>query len=98
VLGTHPDGEFCSEENRRLIRIGASPRAAQAIATSARVCALMAGRYAVSFSDVRTVARAALRHRLHRSFEAESEGIPNDEIARRVILAAPTELPAGGAA
>ena len=92
VLGTHPDGEFCADDNRRLIRIGASPRAAQAIASCARVCALMAGRYGVSFDDARRIARAALRHRLHRSFEAESEGISNDEIARRVIASTPTEL------
>jgi len=92
VLGTHPDGEFCADDNRRLVRIGASPRAAQAIASCARVCALMAGRYGVSFDDARRIARAALRHRLHRSFEAESEGISNDEIARRVIASTPTEL------
>jgi MoxR-like ATPase len=90
VLATHPDGEFCAEENRRFIRIGASPRAAQAIATCARVVALMAGRYAVSFGDVRTIARSALRHRIHRSFEAEAAGLSNDEIARRVVLSTPT--------
>lgn len=92
VLATHPDGEFCADDNRRLIRIGASPRAAQAIATCARVVALMAGRYAVSFADARKVVRAALRHRIQRSFEAESEGLSSDEIARRVIAATPTEL------
>jgi len=92
VLATHPDGEFITPENQRLIRIGASPRAAQALASCARVCALMAGRYQVSFGDVRRIARAALRHRLHRSFEAESEGITNDEIARRVIQSTP-EMP-----
>jgi len=91
VLATHPDGEFCTSENARLIRIGASPRAAQAMATCARVVALMAGRYAVSFEDVRKIARSALRHRLHRSFEAEAEGVSNDEIARRVIASTPTE-------
>lgn len=101
VLGTHPDGEYCTDENRRFIRIGASPRAAQAIATCARVCALMAGRFGVSFDDARRIARAALRHRIQRSFEAESEGIGSDEIARRVIAATPTEIaaaPKGGAA
>jgi MoxR-like ATPase len=100
VLATHPDGEFCTDENRGLIRIGASPRAAQAIATCARVCALMGGRYAVSFDDVRRVARSALRHRIHRSFEAEAAGITTDEIARRVLRSTPTELaaPAQGGA
>lgn len=92
VLATHPDGEFATADNARLIRIGASPRAAQALASCARVCALMAGRYQVSFGDVRRIARAALRHRLHRSFEAESEGVSNDEIARRVIQSTP-EMP-----
>ncbi|MFM7133759.1 MAG: AAA family ATPase [Planctomycetota bacterium] len=98
VLATHPDGEFCAPENARLIRIGASPRAAQSIALCARVVALMAGRYAVSFDDVRKIARAALRHRIHRSFEAEAEGISSDEIARRVIASTPTVLAAKGAA
>ena len=92
VLATHPDGEHCPVELRPNIRIGASPRAAQSIALCARVVALMAGRYAVSFDDVRTVARSALRHRIHRSFEAESEGISCDEIARRVVRLTPTEL------
>ena len=93
VLATHPDGAFADPANARLIRIGASPRAAQAMASCARVVALMAGRYAVSFADVRTVARAALRHRIHRSFEAEAEGVTSDEIARRVVLSTPTEPP-----
>ena len=95
VLGTHPDGEFCADDNRRLIRIGASPRAAQSIASCARVVALRAGRYAVGVGDARKVARAALRHRIHRSFEAESEGITADEIARRVVAGTPTEFPSG---
>ncbi len=91
VLATHPDGEHCASDMRRYIRIGASPRAAQSIALCARVVALMAGRYAVSFDDVRTVARSALRHRVQRSFEAEAEGISCDEIARRVVRGTPTE-------
>ncbi len=92
ILATHPDGEYSTPEISRLIRIGASPRAAQSIATCARVVALMAGRYAVSFEDVRKVARSALRHRIHRSFEAEADGISNDEIARRIVRTTPTEF------
>jgi MoxR-like ATPase len=58
----------------------------------------MAGRYAVGFDDARKVARAALRHRIHRSFTAESHGLSSDEIARRVIASTPTELAAPVAA
>ncbi len=93
VLATHPDSEFCPEELRRYIRIGASPRGAQALVSSARVLALMKGRFAVSFDDVRRVARAALRHRIHRSFEAEAEGISNDTIAQRIIACVQTPPP-----
>ena len=40
VLATHPDGEFCADDNRRLIRIGASPRAAQSMIAMGKVRAL----------------------------------------------------------
>ncbi len=93
VLATHPDSDCCPDDLRPFIRVGSSPRGAQAIVSSARVCALMAGRFAVSFNDVRRVARAALRHRIHRSFEAEAEGISNDTIAQRLIAAVPTLAP-----
>lgn len=90
VLATHPDGEFCPDDLRRYIRAGSSPRGAQALVACARVLALMKGRFAVSFDDVRRVARAALRHRIHRSFEAEAEGISNDAIAQRLVARIPT--------
>ena len=55
VLGTHPDGEFSLPGRRHLIRIGGSPRAAQALVSAARIVAVMDGRFAVSVEDVRRV-------------------------------------------
>ena len=62
VLATHPGGEFEIAAFRNYIRVGASPRAAQALVTAAKVFALMDGRFAVSLADVRRVALPALRH------------------------------------
>ena len=80
VLSTHPGGEFSPKELSQYIRIGVSPRGAQAIISVAKVIALMDGRYQVSFADVRTAAAPALRHRLERSFEAEADGVSTDDM------------------
>lgn len=85
VLGTHPDGPWSDAFVTRCVRIGASPRGAQALVATAKVRALLEGRYAVSVDDLRAVALPALRHRIFRSFEAEAEGRTHDEIVRHVI-------------
>ncbi|MCX7619153.1 hypothetical protein, partial [Tepidiforma sp.] len=67
IVATHPDDPTAPELLRRYVRYGSSPRGAQALLLGARVTALLAGRYNVAFEDVRTVAPAALRHRLIRT-------------------------------
>ncbi len=91
VLSTHPGGEFCPKAMSDAISLGVSPRAAQAIVSAAKIVALMDGRYAVSFGDVRTVALPALRHRIERSFEAEADGVTTDDIVRELIALLPTD-------
>jgi MoxR-like ATPase len=67
---------------RRYVRYGASPRGAQALILGGKVTALLAGRYNVAFEDLRTVAPAALRHRILLNFEGQAEGIsPGDVVA-----------------
>jgi MoxR-like ATPase len=91
VLSTHPGGEHCPKDIEEYIRIGVSPRGAQAIVSAAKIVAMMDGRYAVSYSDVRTVAAPALRHRLERSFEAEADGVTTDDIVRELIKRLPAD-------
>lgn len=91
VLGTHPDGEFALPGHRHLIRIGASPRAAQALVSAARIVAVMDGRFAVSAEDVRRVAHPALRHRIVRTFEAETDGISCDDIVDQLVAGIPVD-------
>ncbi len=85
VRATHPEASEAPEAVGRWVRYGASPRAAQALLLGARVRALTAGRAAVSFEDVRSVAHAALRHRLILNFEAQAEGIDPDEIVDSLL-------------
>jgi len=85
VLATHPRSSVASEAARRFVRYGASPRAAQALILAGKAMALLAGRYNVAIEDVRRASLPALRHRVLRNFEAEAEGVTQDEIVGRVM-------------
>ncbi len=92
VLGTHPGSEWSDRWSTRWIAFGASPRAAQAIVSCAKVRALLDGRFAVSSVDVRAVAPAALRHRIVASFEAEADGKSTDDIIEHILSRTPPEV------
>jgi len=68
-----------------LVRLGASPRGAQAITLAAKGFALAAGRPNVELEDIRRAVAPSLRHRLLLSFEAEVEGADPDRILREVV-------------
>ena len=87
VLATHPEREDAPETARKYLRFGASPRAAQAILSTARVRALNRGRYNVSFEDIRYVAPACLRHRLALNFAAVTEGKNMEDILQELLEA-----------
>jgi len=63
-----------------LVRLGASPRGAQATVLAAKGYALAAGRPHVELEDLRRAAPASLRHRLLLNFEAEVAGTTPDEV------------------
>jgi MoxR-like ATPase len=91
VLATHPGAPHAPAVTRRYVRVGVSPRGAQALVGCARVMALVDGRYAVAFRDLTAIAAAALRHRIIRSFEAEADGVSADEIVRELLSDVPRE-------
>ena len=91
VLATHPGGEFALDELEHYIRIGVSPRGAQALVSCAKVMALMDGRYAASFEDIRAMVAPAFRHRIIRSFEAEADNIDADDIVERLLAGVPAD-------
>jgi MoxR-like ATPase len=85
VLATHPEGPFAEEITNQYLRWGASPRAAQTLALTAKVRALLEGRYNVSFEDVRRVYLPGLRHRVILNFEAQAEGVDTDQVLREIL-------------
>jgi len=68
-----------------MVRLGASPRGAQAMVLAAKGYALAAGRPHVEFDDLRRAALPSLRHRLLLSFEAEVEGVEPDQVVAEAV-------------
>ena len=71
--------------DHRAIQIGGSPRAAIALLTASRVEAAVQGRNFVVPDDVKTHARAVLRHRIILQPDAEIEGVTPDEVIDGVM-------------
>jgi len=92
VLATHPQGMFAVAMVNQFLRVGASPRAAQAIALGAKVRALLDGRFHVSFRDIKEVAIPAMRHRVILNFEGEAEAITTDMVLQKVLAETPNTL------
>jgi MoxR-like ATPase len=82
---THPDSECASETAKKYVRVGASPRAGQALISAAKVKALINGRFNVSFSDIEELALPVLRHRLKLNFEAVAERITADDVVNMIV-------------
>ena len=75
VLSTHADSEYASEDVKKFVRWGASPRATQALIKAARVKALASGRLHVSFADIRHYAVEVLQHRMILNYDGQAEGV-----------------------
>jgi MoxR-like ATPase len=70
---------------RPLIHYGASPRATLALAKAGRAHAFLEGRSYVTPDDVKVLAPDVFRHRILLTYEAEAEGVPVDEVSRRIL-------------
>jgi MoxR-like ATPase len=77
ALQPGPDGAAMV---RDYVRLGPSPRAAQALSVAGRIHALLDGRHNLSVEDVQAVALPALRHRLVLNFDAERESVTSEAI------------------
>lgn len=80
VAAGHPGSPGALPEVERFVTFGASPRAAIALAESARAAALLAGRPSVGFEDVRSVAPSVLNHRLLLNYQARLEKVTSFDL------------------
>ena len=85
VTNTHPELENTSEIAKKYIKYGASPRAAQALITAAKVRALINGNYNVSYDDINALAYPVLRHRIKVNYTAINERLGVDDVIGLLI-------------
>ena len=85
VSNTHPELDKTSATAKKYIRYGASPRAAQALITCAKVRALMSGKFNVSYSDIKALAYPVLRHRIKLNYAAVSDKLTVDDVIKLLI-------------
>lgn len=75
VLSTHPGTDFATEDVRKFVKWGASPRAAQSLIRAARVRALTQGSNQVAFEDIAYWAQEVLQHRVLLNYDGMAENI-----------------------
>ena len=85
VTATHPELDSAPSCTKKYIKYGASPRAAQALITAAKVRALMDGRFNVSYDDVKALAYPVLRHRVKISYNALSDRLTVDDVITQLL-------------
>ena len=85
LLATHPDQEDAPDDICKFVRYGASPRGLQALITTAKVRALLEGRYNVSTEDIHAVAYPALRHRIILNFDGLADGVTPDSLIQTIL-------------
>ena len=85
VSGTHPEIDGASDTAKKYIKYGASPRAAQAIVTAAKVRALMNGNFNVSYADIEALALPVLRHRIKINYTAINDKLTVDGVIAKLI-------------
>lgn len=85
VSATHPQLPDAPQTTKKYIKYGASPRAAQALITAAKVRALIHGNYNVSFDDVSALAYPVLRHRIKVNYGAVNDGLSVDQVIEKLV-------------
>lgn len=85
ISNTHPELENACATAKKYVKYGASPRAAQALITSAKVRALMNGNYNVSYADINALAYPVLRHRIKINYNAINDKLTIDDVISMLI-------------
>ncbi len=85
VSYTHPELDKTSDTAKKYLKYGASPRAAQALITCAKVRALMNGKYNVSYADIDALACPVLRHRIKLNYNAVNDKLSVDDVIKLLV-------------
>ncbi|MCA9219878.1 MAG: MoxR family ATPase [Planctomycetales bacterium] len=94
VRATRPKDDSAPAFVRELVDWGAGPRAGQFLINGGKALAAMDGRFSVAIDDIRKIAVPVLRHRISTNFQAQAEGMTNEDIIARLIKEIPEpEIP-----
>ncbi len=70
---------------KKWVNWGAGPRASQNLILGSKARAVLAGRYAATVEDVRSLAYSVLRHRILLNFNAEAEGVNVEQVIGKLL-------------
>ena len=85
TLATHPDSEYATDNVKKYVRWGGSPRSPQALIRSARVRALDEGRAHVAFEDVRYFAVEVFQHRVLLNYDGQAENLDMADLVVELV-------------
>jgi len=89
VRATRPKDPSAPEFIREWIEWGAGPRAGQFLIQGGKALAAMDARHSVAIEDVQKIAVPVLRHRISTNFQAQAEGMTNEDIIERLVRETP---------
>jgi MoxR-like ATPase len=94
VRATRPKDPTAPQFVRELVDWGAGPRAGQFLIHGGKALAAMDGRFSVAIDDVQKIAIPVLRHRISTNFQAQAEGMTNEDLIERLLKEIPVpEIP-----
>jgi MoxR-like ATPase len=94
VRATRPRDTGAPKFVKEWIDWGAGPRAGQFLINGGKALAAMDGRFSISISDIQKIAIPVLRHRISTNFQAQAEGMSNDDVIVRLVKEIPEpEIP-----
>jgi len=89
VRATRPRDPSAPPFVKELVDWGAGPRAGQFLIQGGKALAAMDGRFSVAIEDVQKIAEPVLRHRISTNFQAQAEGMSNEDVIERLIRETP---------
>ena len=89
VRATRPKDASAPAFVQELVDWGAGPCAGQFLIQGGKALAAMDARFSVAIEDVQKVAIPVLRHRISTNFQAQAEGMSNEDIIERLIRETP---------
>ena len=97
VRATRPKDVSAPKFIQEWVDWGAGPRAGQFLIHGGKALAAMDGRFSVAVEDVQRIAIPVLRHRISTNFQAQAEGVTNEDVINRLLeeIATP-EIPKYG--